>query len=69
MDFSLQFEKKLKTVRFFFAELRRIKVTYAFLCIQLPPTLALPDGHHGEVAGRILPIVCECVCVCVCQQR
>ena len=38
--------------------------------IQLSPALALPDTHHGKIAGLILHArapVCVCVCVCVCM--
>lgn len=65
MDFFLQIEKKEKFIQFFFAELQRVKVTYAFLltiCLHyLSPVLVLFDVHYREVAGRILRIMRACV--------
>ena len=57
--FTISFKKKKGSYDFFSRSYGLSKLSMHFCA--LPPTLALPDGHHGEIAGRILPIVCVVV--------
>ena len=57
--FTISLKKKKGSYDFFSRSYGLSKLSMHFCA--LPPTL--PDEHHKEVTGRILPIVCVCVCV------